>query len=96
MSPEVNLIGAIFFGVGPNTSLKPSHIRAECLEIEKTVVLKSGQMVKNLLKNWYWGIALIFQPATSQNVIATNDAGGNSHILVTNDRRVMVHGKDTT
>ena len=30
-------------------------------------------------------------PATPQNVIANNDAGGNSHILVTTGRRVMVY-----
>ena len=41
-------------------------------------ILANGpKLVENL---FFFGVALIFQPVTPQNVIATDDAGGNSHI----------------
>ena len=60
------------------------------LEIVKSIVLKSWQMVYNLLKICLWGVAPIFQPATFQNIIATDDAGSNSHISVTTGRGVII------
>ena len=51
----------------------------------------SSQILANdlkLVENLFLGVATIFQPATLQNVIATDDAGGNSHISVTTGRRV--------
>ena len=70
----------------------------------------SSQILANglkLLEKWILGVAPIFPPATPQNVIATDDAGGNSYILsnsymlsqlmtqeviLITGRRVMVYG----
>ena len=62
------------------------------LEIERSLVLKSWQMVQNLFKNFFWGAATIFQPATPQNVIATDDAGSNFCMSVSTGRKVMTYG----
>ena len=48
-------------------------------------------MVENLFKFCFLGVATIFQSATPQNVIATDDAGDNSYISVTTGRRVMAY-----
>ena len=62
------------------------------LEIEKSVVLKSRQMVQNLFKVYFLGVAPIFQLATPQTVIANDDARDNSYISVTAGQRVMAYG----
>ena len=46
-------------------------------------------MVENLFKICVLGVAAFLQPSTPQNVIATDDAGGNSHISVTTGWRHM-------
>ena len=59
---------------------------------KKSVVLKPRQMVQNLLKICFWGVAPIFHPATPPNVIAKVGVGGNSRISVTTGGRAMVYG----
>ena len=51
-------------------------------------VLVNGLKLVEIL---YLGVATIFQPATPQNVVMTDEAGGNSHISVTTGRRVMLY-----
>ena len=62
------------------------------LKIEKSVVLKSRQMVQNLLKICFLGGCSHFPAGNPPNVIPTVGVGGNLHISVTTDRRAMVYG----